>query len=103
MKKPSPAVKEGIAAGAWLADRAAFALRSEFDRRPGAASMKTDAIRALDHAITTLKRSLGASVDNSDVSGALHALDGAIWDVVVDHEDRAWHAAWALAMNLRGK
>lgn len=53
-------------------------------------------------AVTQLERALGAVTATPAVATALHALDGAIWDCAAAHEDRAWHAAWALAMGLKG-
>lgn len=92
------AVTDGQAAGSWLTERAAHVLLTEFGSRPidkeGEASQRVSVV------MEQLRRALGAMANDPDVSTSLQALDGAIWDCAVEHEDRAWHAAWTLAMNL---
>lgn len=94
------AIRDGQAAGAWLVERAPHVLLTEYCQRKGKSGEASDRVSV---AVDDLRRTLGAMANDPSVSEALHRLDGAIWDCAVEHEDRAWHAAWSLAMNLRGK
>lgn len=102
MKRPSASLREGREAGAWLLERVPLVLKSEFDRRPASKSRKTTGAQGFASAVDGLKAALGPMARNSDVERALGVLDGAVWDLVVEYEDRAFHAAWTLAMQLRG-
>ena len=94
------AVKDGQAAGAWLSERAAHVLLSEFTNRK--ISSEGEASARVSVVMERLRKALGPAATDPAVADALQSLDGVIWDVAVEHEDRAWHAAWALAMNLKG-
>lgn len=93
--------REGQAAAARLLDRAPHLLLTEFTQRK--VEHDSPATKSLDSVIAALKEAIGTLADDPDVSAALHKLDGVIWEIAVEHEDRAWHAAWTLAMNLRGR
>lgn len=102
-KATKQAVKDGQAIGAWLTERTAHVLLTEYNNRKvthdhqrGEAEHRVNAI------VAQLEKALGVMVDDPAVAAALKALDGAIWDCAVEHEDRAWHAAWTLAINLKG-
>lgn len=100
--KASQATKDGQAAGAWLTERAAHVLLAEFSNRPNAAGQSEPSQR-LQAAVDRLQSAIGPMMQDEEVAAAFHALDGAIWDVAVEHEDRAWHAAWIVAMGLKGR
>lgn len=99
-RKPSQAVKDGQAAGAWLVTRAPHVLLAEYCNRNAKAG---EASERLSARMEALRAALGAMANDPDVASALQALDGAIWDCAVEHEDRAWHAAWTVSMRLRGE
>lgn len=98
--KTSQATKDGQAAGAWLTERAPSVLLAEFSNRPSATG-NSEPSQRLQAAVSRLQSAIGPMMQDKGVAAAFHALDGAIWDVAVEHEDRAWHAAWVLAMALR--
>lgn len=93
-------IREGQAAGAWLTERAPHVLLAEYSNRK--VDRSTPATQRLDAVMGTLRKALGPVANNPAVLDALHHLDGSIWDCAVEHEDRAWHAAWTAAMRLRG-
>jgi hypothetical protein len=99
--KPSQAAKDGQAAGTWLIERAPHMLLTEYGQRPNGAHA-TESTRRLTAITGELQKALGPMANDPAVADAMHKLDGAIWDVAVEHEDRAWHAAWSLAMALQG-
>ncbi|MDP2319540.1 MAG: hypothetical protein Q8O42_09420 [Acidobacteriota bacterium] len=104
MKAPkartSQAIKDGQAAGVWLAETAGHALLSAYSNRPTNGRMSDSSKRWLS-AWDSLHAALGVMADDPKVAAALQELDGAHGDSAVEHEDRAWHAAWTLAMSLR--
>jgi len=97
--KTSRATKDGQAAGAWLAERAPYVLLVEFSSRPHAAN-ESEPSRRLQEAVNRLQSAIGPMMQDEAVAAAFHALDAAIWDVAIEHEDRAWHAAWQAAINM---
>lgn len=98
-KKCKPIAREAQAAGAWLAERAPHVFLTEFGNRPCAeASEASDRFYAL---VESLKQALGPVANDQNVAAILHQIDGVVWEIAVEHEDRAWHAAWSLAMGLR--
>lgn len=101
MKKLSQAASNGVAVGAWLTERAPRALFDEYMRRPGN-SGTTPAARRVDETFAALRKALGPKADDEAVAAALHALDGAIWDVAAEHEETAFFAAYSMALNLKG-
>ena len=98
-RKPSQAVKDGRAAGAWLAETAADVLLQKYSARP--IGTQSQASTRWSEAWDLLRDALGVMTDDPDVVGALKALDDAHGDALVEQEDSAWHAAWTLAMRLR--
>jgi hypothetical protein len=99
VKKPT---KDGQVAGAWLSERAPHVLLLEYGNRK-VDEDSSEATATFTAAIDQLTRALGGHAQQPVIADALHKLDGAAWDLAVEHEDRAWHAAWTLAMQLRGK
>lgn len=98
-KQANQASADGKAAGAWLADHLPLLLLREYGGRPVyAASTATQNLSAL---IDELRKAIGPAAGDPAVEKALHRVDGAVWELVVEYEDRAWHAAWTLAMSLR--
>lgn len=99
--KLSDSAKDGLALGDWLADRAPRVLLAEFANREiareGKASQRYTVI------LEELRTALGASASDPTIADVLHRLDGAVWDVAVEHEDRAWFAAWGTAAGLVGR
>ena len=93
--------KDGQAVGVWLVDRAPHVLLAEYGNRKtsGKESLATQRFEAV---MQSLRNSLGPVANDPAVVEALHKLDGAVWDCAVEHEDRAWYAAWTLAMSLKG-
>lgn len=98
--KMKQAAMEGQMAGAWLIERAPHVLLFEYSNREP--ERRSEASKRFDAAMEQLKTALNARADEPAISQALHAIDGAVWDVAVEHEDRAWHAAWTLATQLAG-
>ena len=99
--KTSQAVKDGQAAGRTLADHAAALLLVAYNNRSfGTQSAST---RAWSDAWGVLIEVLGTMAKDPAVLGALHELDEAHGEGLVEHEDAAWHAAWTAAMSLRGR
>lgn len=93
------ATKDGQAVGAWLTERAPHVLLEEFSSRPMATNQSEPSQR-LEAAVDRLQSAIGPMMKDEQVAAAFHALDGAIWDVAVEHEDRAWHAAWHTAISI---
>lgn len=92
------AARDGQLIGATLADGAAqFLLQKYSDRRVTRLSPASErwvsAQQALEHA-------LGPTAAAPDIAAMLKELDDAHGDALVETEDRAWHAAWTLAMKL---
>lgn len=98
--RESRAAKDGQVAGTGLATSAAGVLLMAYNNRamtvPSASSKRWNA------AWERVQRALGATAADVDVIGALRELDEAHGDGLVEHEDAAWHAAWTVAMHLRG-
>lgn len=92
---------QGLAAGNAVADQAASLLLTAYNNRKPAreAHPASDALSAI---MEELRSALGVVASDPKVADALHRLDGAVWDCAVEHEDRAWYAAWAAAMALKG-
>lgn len=104
MKAVQPSVKQvvrdGQAAGAWLTERAPHVLLAEFSERK--IGGKAEASERVSTVMDQLRAALGVMATDPDVASMLQALDGAIWDCAAEHEDRAWHTAWTLAIGLKG-
>lgn len=96
-QKVSQTARDGHAAGVVLAERAAHLLLREFGERPR--GRRTDAERKFDAAITQVQAALEA---RPDALALVREFESAVWDIAVEYENRAWHAAWTLAMHLKG-
>ena len=102
MKRVSRTLKDGQAGGAWLAERAAAVLLAEYNNRPRSMQIEAESTRKLSAVMGRLRRALNTRAEEPAIAQALHELDGAIWDVAVEHEDRAFHVGWTAAMSLKG-
>src|SRR5687767_1342445 len=98
-RRVSQGVKEGEAAGVWLSTRASDVLLKAFTNRPmqKQSASSEQWVAAWD----LLRSSLGVMADDPEIAAALTELDEAHGDALVEHEDRAWHAAWTAAMALK--
>lgn len=94
------AVRTGRDAGVELADAASDLFLRAYSVRPSNGVL-SPANKRWSDAWDTLQEALGVTATDPTVRGALSELDGALGDYLVDHEDRAWHAAWTVAMSLR--
>jgi hypothetical protein len=97
--RTSQAIKDGQAAGAWLAETAAHVLLAQYNNRP--MTKESQPTTQWAYSWASLRSALGVMADDPDVAAALQALDDAHGDALVEHEDRAWHAAWTLAIGLK--
>lgn len=97
----SPAVSAGQAAGLRLAQSAADVMLCEYSNRPSDGTVSASSER-WSAAWDALHAALGVMASDPDVATALHDLDGAHGDELVEYEDRTWHAAWTAAMGLKG-
>lgn len=93
-------IKEGRVAGAWLVERAPYVMLDEYVTRT--TNGQTEAARRWGSAWNALHTALGVMADDPNVRAALKELDGAYGDSAVEHEDRAWFAAWTVATSLKG-
>lgn len=99
--KCSEGATDGIAAGKRLSERVPHVLLHEYANRK--VGQESEAEKRFSAVCDELRSVLGVvSSNDPQVAAVLHRLDGAVWDVAADHEDRAWHAAWTTAMALRG-
>lgn len=93
--KMSDAAKRGQAIGANLAQSAAQTLLAQYDNRQGPMSPASEHwCQVWDQ----LHAALGVMADDPAVAAALHSLDGAHGDALVECEDQVWHAAWSAAI-----
>lgn len=99
-RKTSQAVKDGHAAGQKLGNEAGTLLLVAYNNRH--CDKQSASTRRWAGAWEGLVSTLGVMADDPGVSAALKEIDEAHGDGLVEHEDSAWHAAWSLAMNLRG-
>ena len=91
--------QEGSACGDLLATRAAHIMLSAYNERQGPLSPTSEAWASAQE---RLESALGVMVHDPRVSQALKDLDDAHGNALVEIEDCAWHAAWTLAMSLKG-
>lgn len=98
--KTTPSIREGRALGASLADKAPHVLLMEFSNRKQ--DQESDGAIKVGKLFEDLRAALGVVSTDPVVATLLSELDAAIWDVAVEHEDRAWFAAWGAAMALKG-
>lgn len=89
--------ERGKARGASLAQSAAAILLEAYDNQKGGMSPASEQwVKVWDQ----LHAALGVMADDPAVAAALHSLDGAHGDALVECEDQAWHAAWTAARGL---
>lgn len=95
----SDAARKGQAFGALLGESAAQILLSEFGSRNEPTSPASERWYA---AWNRLESAIGVMADDPKVAAALKELEDAYGNGLVESEDRAFHAAWTLAMSLKG-
>lgn len=99
LRKASKMAKDGRAAGARLAQAAPDVLLAAYNNRPYRQSASA---KQWSSAWDALQSALGAVTQDPPVQLALHQLDAAHGDALVEYEDSAWHAAWTVASRLGG-
>lgn len=97
--KVSAGETDGAAYGELLAQRAAQIMLMAYNDRRQPITPASDAWAAAQERLESV---LGVMVNDPRVSQALKDVDDAHGNAQVEIEDRAWHAAWTVAMSLKG-
>lgn len=99
VKPLSDAARKGQAFGAVLGESAAQILLSEYGIRNEPISPASERWVA---AWNALESAIGVMADDPKVAAALKEVEDAYGNAVIEAEDQTWHAAWTLAMSLKG-
>ena len=94
------AATDGKNVGLALGARTADVLLREYANRPAGGAC-SPATKRWSEALSLLNEMLGPQAQLPEFMGVIRELDEACGECMVEHEDRAWHAAWAAAMSLK--